>query len=206
MSIIPIYDSGHCRKSKTKPILYRRVFFEARRVMKGRNTPARWDLSQSPTPANPTSLSCYDHQLSTTIRKSCKKKTHGSNPMPFTFHTPNARAKKLHATNAALTPNIDVRFPSVSSRANVDCTLTSAVTGVLNSINTIMMLKICSELPVMYMPNAFMGICFAGASAISHAFFSLSVSTSCVVGGVRAEVLLPPAVVFAAGGSAAYCC
>lgn len=36
-------------------------------------------------------------------------------------------------------------------------------------------------------PIAFMGSCFAGAMAISHAFFSFRVSVSSVVGGLRTE-------------------
>lgn len=57
--------------------------------------------------------------------------------------------------------------------------------GPLNSMNTIMMLKICSELPDMYIPIAFMGSCLAGARAISHAFLSFSVSICAGVGGLR---------------------
>ena len=37
----------------------------------------------------------------------------------------------------------------------------------------------------MYIPKAFIGSCFAGASASSHAFFSLRVSVSAVVGTFR---------------------
>ena len=48
-----------------------------------------------------------------------------------------------------------------------------------------MMLNICSELPDMYIMIAFIGIDFAGAIASSHAFLSLSVSVSSVVGGLR---------------------
>lgn len=62
--------------------------------------------------------------------------------------------------------------------------------GVLNSMNTIMMLKICSELPVMYMPKAFIGRDFAGAMAISQAFLSFSVSISSGLGGLRAAVVV----------------
>ena len=105
--------------------------------------------------------------------------------MPFTFHIPNPRAKKLHATNASFTITICPLFPSVSNLANAWLTLSTAVMGVLNNINTIIMLKICSELPVMYIPNAFIGSCFAGASAISHAFLSFNVSISSAVGALR---------------------
>ena len=48
-----------------------------------------------------------------------------------------------------------------------------------------MMLKICSELPDMYIMIAFMGSCLAGARAISHDFLSLRVSVSSVVGALR---------------------
>ena len=51
------------------------------------------------------------------------------------------------------------------------------------------MLKICSELPDMYIIIAFMGRALAGARASSHDFLSLRVSVSAVVGGFRAGVL-----------------
>jgi len=38
----------------------------------------------------------------------------------------------------------------------------------------------------MYMPTAFIGSCFAGPSASSQAFLTLSASVSSVVGGLRA--------------------
>ena len=56
----------------------------------------------------------------------------------------------------------------------IDCT------GVLKSMNTIIMLNICSEFPLMYIPIAFMGSDFAGAIATSHAFFSLRLFVSSV--------------------------
>jgi hypothetical protein len=52
-------------------------------------------------------------------------------------------------------------------------------------MNTIMMLKICKELPDMYIIIAFMGNAFAGPSAISHAFLSFKVSISEGEGGFR---------------------
>lgn len=63
------------------------------------------------------------------------------------------------------------------------------VIGFLNNMNTIMMLKICSVLPDMYIMIAFMGNALAGARAISQDFFNLSVSVSAVVGGLRAGAL-----------------
>lgn len=46
--------------------------------------------------------------------------------------------------------------------------------------------KIWSVFPVMYIPKAFIGSCFAGAMATSHAFFIFSVSISSGVGAFRA--------------------
>lgn len=56
-------------------------------------------------------------------------------------------------------------------------------------MKTIMMLKICSELPDIYIMMAFMGSCLAGARASSHDFLSFSVSVSSVVGGLRGVCL-----------------
>ena len=61
-------------------------------------------------------------------------------------------------------------------------------------MKTIMMLNICSELPDMYIMIAFIGRALAGAKASSQDFFSLSVSVSAVVGGLRAGVLAEAAV------------
>jgi hypothetical protein len=47
--------------------------------------------------------------------------------------------------------------------------------------------KICKELPDMYIMIACIGICFAGASAISQAFFNFKVFISSSVGGFRVE-------------------
>ena len=54
--------------------------------------------------------------------------------------------------------------------------------GVLNSMKTIMMLKIWSEFPDMYIMTAFMGSDLAGASASSQDFLSFSTSMSSVEG------------------------
>ena len=119
-----------------------------------------------------------------------REKTYGNNPIPLTFQIPNPNANKLHPINANLTITICDLFPSVSRRANVPCTFSKAVIGVLNSINTIIMLKICSELPVMYMPKAFIGRDLAGAMASSQAFFSLRVSISSGKGCLRGVTFL----------------
>jgi len=58
--------------------------------------------------------------------------------------------------------------------------------GPENSIQTIMMEKICSEFPDMYAMIPCMGSCLAGPSAISHDFFNFSVSVSSCVGALRA--------------------
>ena len=52
----------------------------------------------------------------------------------------------------------------------------------MKSMKTIMIEKICSELPDMYIMMAFMGMAFAGARAMSHDFLSLSVSVASAVG------------------------
>ena len=65
----------------------------------------------------------------------------------------------------------------------------SACIGVLNSVKTIIMLKICNELPDMYIIIAFMGSDLAGAMATSQAFFTFSVSVSSGVGPLRGACL-----------------
>jgi len=116
------------------------------------------------------------------------KCTYGSNPIPLTFHIPKASAKQLQAMYTNLTPNNLDLVPSVSNLANRGFMLKIEVIGVLNNMNTIMMLKICNELPVMYIPIAFIGSCLAGPMAISHAFFIFSVSISSVEGALLAFV------------------
>ena len=63
------------------------------------------------------------------------------------------------------------------------------MSGFLKSMKTIIMLKIWSELPDMYIIIAFMGRALAGARASSQDFFSLRVSVSARVGGFRLGVL-----------------
>lgn len=50
--------------------------------------------------------------------------------------------------------------------------------GPLNSMKTIMMLKICRLFPDMYIIMPFMGSCLAGARAISHDFLTFKASVS----------------------------
>ena len=52
-------------------------------------------------------------------------------------------------------------------------------------MKTIIMLNICKVFPDIYIIIAFIGRALAGARASSHDFFSLSVSVSSVVGGLR---------------------
>ena len=56
-----------------------------------------------------------------------------------------------------------------------------------HSIKTIIIEKICNEFPDMYIMIACIGICFAGARAISHAFFNFNVFISIPVGGFRVD-------------------
>ncbi len=58
--------------------------------------------------------------------------------------------------------------------------------GDLKSMKTIMMLKICRELPVIYIPTAFIGRDLAGAIASSQAFFNFRVSVCSAVGALCA--------------------
>ena len=105
--------------------------------------------------------------------------------MAFTFQTPRPSATSCINTYTIFTPNNLLLLPSVSNRWNTLWVVIMPCMGFLNSIKTIMMLKICSVLPDMYIMIAFMGICLAGARAISQDFLSFSTSVSSVVGGVR---------------------
>lgn len=84
---------------------------------------------------------------------------------------------------ANLTGHSLVCVLSLSNLANVEPTVESALSGFMNSIAVIMILKICRELPDMYIMIAFMGIVFAGAIAISQAFLRKRSSVSTGVGG-----------------------
>lgn len=114
-----------------------------------------------------------------------ERKTHGNNPIPLIFHTPSANASKFIATYTIFTIHSLLLVPSVSYLANTLFVCMRPCSGVLNSMNTIMMLNICSELPDMYIIIAFMGSAFAGASASSHAFFIFRLSISSGEDGFR---------------------
>ena len=59
-----------------------------------------------------------------------------------------------------------------------------ALIGFMNNMTVIIMEKIWSVLPDMYIMMAFIGIAFAGASAISHAFLRNRSSVSLGFAGV----------------------
>lgn len=65
-----------------------------------------------------------------------------------------------------------------------------ALSGLVRSIPTTIMLNICTPLPDMYSIKAFMGTDLAGAIATSHAFFCFRDSTSDAVGPARAVAAL----------------
>lgn len=116
---------------------------------------------------------------------SLRASTYGNKPIPLTFQSPRANTSKLQTTYVALTIISFPLVPSPSNLVNTWRVCNKAWNGFLNSMKTIMMLNICSEFPDMYIMIAFIGIDFAGAIANSHAFLSLSVSVSSVVGGLR---------------------
>lgn len=104
--------------------------------------------------------------------------TYGKSPIALTFHTPKASRTNCMSTYTALTNSILPRNVSESNFANTLLVLIRPWMGPLNSINTIMMLKICRLFPDMYIMIAFIGTCFDGARATSQAFLSFSVSVS----------------------------
>ena len=111
--------------------------------------------------------------------------TYGRSPIPLPFHRPSPNASRFVSTYTTLTRASFDFVPSLSNRVNAWFVCVRACSGFLNSMKTIMMLKICSVLPDMYIIIAFIGRDFAGAMATSQAFFSFSVSVSSVVGGLR---------------------
>lgn len=79
---------------------------------------------------------------------------------------------------------------SLSYLEKVEPTAESALIGFINNITVIIMLKICKLFPDMYIIIAFMGMAFAGAKAISHAFLRNKSSVSLALAGVAATA--PP--------------
>lgn len=142
-------------------------------------------------PANQISQSCKAssqslprHQISVLIAS-----THGNNPIPLTFQIPSPSAKRFIATYIALAIHSVFFVPSVSYLVNTEFVCKSPWIGFLNSMKTIMMLKIWRELPDMYIMIAFIGNALAGARASSQDFFILSVSVSSGVGAFRSCAL-----------------
>lgn len=121
-----------------------------------------------------------------TFRSPRNRKTHGNKPIPLTFQIPKLKATRFMTTYMALTIQSVLRVPAVSNLAKTELVCSKPWIGFLKSMKTIMMLKICSELPDMYIMMAFIGSALAGASASSHAFLIFSVSVSSGVGGFRA--------------------
>ena len=141
-------------------------------------------LVRSPKLANQTLLSCNSVRAVYLVEWS----THGSRPIPLTFHTPSARHPSRIITYTTLTIiNFDLISSLVLSYfAKAWFKPRMPLIGFMNSIYTIIMLNIWRLLPDMYIMMAFIGICFAGARATSQAFFNFSVSVSSGVGGLRA--------------------
>lgn len=108
--------------------------------------------------------------------------TYGKSPIPLTFQIPKAIVAICSPMYANLTGHSLVWVLSLSNLANVEPTVESALSGFINSIAVIMILKICRELPDMYIMIAFMGMVFAGAMAISQAFLRKRSSVSTGVG------------------------
>ena len=114
-----------------------------------------------------------------------RKETYGKRPMAFTFQMPTANATSCMATYTSFVWSSFDGLPSVVNRSKAWFVFIKPTRGFLKAMKTIMMLKICSELPDMYIIMAVIGRDLTGASATSHAFFSFSVSISSVVGAFR---------------------
>ena len=114
-----------------------------------------------------------------------QQSTHGNSPIPLTFQTPRPKANRFIATYTTFTIHSLPLVPSLSNRLNTCSVWRSPWTGFLNSMNTIMMLKIWSVLPDMYIMIMFIGRALAGARASSQDFFRLRGAVSSVVGGLR---------------------
>jgi len=110
---------------------------------------------------NCSSTSVHNHSLGTALsdqvlslsQASQSDRVVGSSPIPLTFQIPNANINMLHRMYMILTPSRRLDVPGVSYGANVRCRPKTARTGVLKSVNTMKTEKICSVLPVMYMPD-----------------------------------------------------
>jgi len=85
---------------------------------------------------------------------------------------------------------------SVSKRSKAWLVPRMPMMGFLKAIKTIMMLKICSELPDMYIMMPVMGKLLMGPRATSQAFLTFSVSISSGVGAGRWAALLSLASLF----------
>lgn len=106
--------------------------------------------------------------------------------MALTFHTPSANSPNCISTYTPFTASSFPCVPSVSNLVKTAFVLIRPWMGPLNSMNTIMILKICRLLPEKYIMIAFIGSCFDGARAISHAFLTFNASVSTGFSGVAA--------------------
>lgn len=104
--------------------------------------------------------------------------TYGNNPIALTFQIPNASSRNCINTYTSFTATRRPRVEGVSYLANAALVLIKPWMGPLNSMNTIIMLKIWRLLPDMYIMIPFMGSCLEGAMAISQAFFIFRASVS----------------------------
>lgn len=111
--------------------------------------------------------------------------TYGNRPIELIFQMPTASAKNCIATYTSFVCRIWPELLSVWKRSKAWFVLIRPTMGFLKAMKTIMMLKICSELPDMYIMMAVMGRPLTGPRATSQAFLTLSVSLSSAEGGFR---------------------
>ena len=110
-------------------------------------------LQKKPTPhSHSLGTALSDHDLSPS-HASQSDFVVGKSPIALTFQIPNASIIMFVRIYVSLTPMRRVEVPGVSKRANVFWRLRTAMTGVLKSEKTMKMEKICSVLPVMYIPR-----------------------------------------------------
>lgn len=82
------------------------------------------------------------------------------------------------------------RALGLSARDSQALVVMIALMGLVSSMPTTIILKICTPEPDMYSIKAFMGTDLAGAKATSHARFCRRASTSSLVGALRVAAAL----------------
>ena len=128
-----------------------------------------------------------EHSVSGCGQARCKllwEDTYGRRPIAFTFHIPITIVNICNPMYANLTVNNRLCVASPSNLEKVFPTFERALRGFMNSIAVIIMEKIWSVFPDMYIMIMFMGNDFAGARATSQAFLIFKSSVSAWVGGV----------------------